>query len=316
MEYRLCKYSNNYLPALTSLIDKTFSIENTNKLGLIKWKYFNLPENEKAVCYIAFDNLKHAVGCYINIPFTTIRVGKKYKSFDCTDMCTDVNHRGKGLISQLSDCVYKEICSKHYDFSLGFSNDEGVKVDKYAKNYGYYIVGKFVRYFKLVLFRKQVTYQLIKVKQFSEGFKSANSRYFKVFKTVNYLQWRYVLKPNASYEIYKISADNKFIGYVVLRILKNRCYIYDIISKDDDKEIMTNILRAIENKALDNNVRLIIYNVLDNSYWCSLFNKYKYFKKENNKVNYYLTVKIHNHRIRKVLLLDKNNWLLMNGDIL
>jgi hypothetical protein len=72
---------------------------------------------------------------------------------------------------------------------------------------------------------------------------------------------------------------------------------------------MITILRSIENKALEHGIKIIVYNVLDNNYWKSLFNKYKYFKRTSNNINYYLTIKIHNNSIPADFVLNKENWL-------
>jgi hypothetical protein len=234
----------------------------------------------------------------------------------CTDMCTDIRHRGKGLISKLSTEVYNEVKKKKYDFSLGYSNDEGVQVDKHANNYGYIIVGKFVRYFKVVVSKKNINYKLVRTNTLDQDYYSHYSNYLRIKKDHDYLYWRYLKKPNREYDIYNIIEDNKVVGYVVLRFLKYKCYIYDIITENDDKKHMITVLRSIENKALEHNIRLVIYNVLDNDYWKTLFNKYIYLKRINNNINYYLTVKIHNNKIPIDIILNNDNWLLMNGDIL
>lgn len=316
MGYKFKKYSSLLLPSLTALLDKSFSIENSDKEGLVKWKYFDKFLKGKTITYLALDENNNVISHYTNIPFTISYSGKSFKSMICTDMCTDKKNRGKGLISQLSAKVYEEVKNKGYDFSLGFSNDAGVKVDKYASSYGYVIPGKFVRYFKFVVYRKNIQYQLIKTNNFNKELSDYTSNYLKVKKDYDYLYWRYVKKPNSEYDIYNIVNNNKIIGYVVLRFLRQKCYIYDIVTVGDDKKHMITVLRSIENKALDHGVRIIIYNVLDNNYWKSLFNKYKYFKRVNNNINYYLTVKIHNKNLPCDLILNKENWLLMNGDIL
>lgn len=316
MEYRYKKYSPPYLSSLTTLLDNSFSIENKNKKGLISWKYFDEYLNDKTITYIAIDNKHMVVSHYANLPIGVMRRKKEYNAMICTDMCTAIDHRGKGLISQLSSRVYKDVTSKGYDFSVGFSNDDGIKVDKYASNYGYKIVGRFVRYFKVVVYRKKISLRLDKTTGFTKDLYNKSSEFYKIKKDNHYLTWRYIKKPNNEYDIYNIIQDEEIVGYVVLRFVQYKCYIYDLVTKTDEKSLMITVLRSIENKAMDLGIRIIIYNVLDNSYWMNLFNRYKYFKKETNLVNYYLTIKIHNQKVNSEQLLNKENWLIMNGDIL
>lgn len=234
----------------------------------------------------------------------------------CTDMCTDVMHRGRGLISKLSNNVYEQVEKNGYDFSIGYSNDEGVKVDTFATNYNYEIIGKFVRYFKFIVRKKKTGYRLEMIHSLDRDYYSHYSKYIRIKKDHDYLFWRYFKKPNSEYEMYKIIDGEKNVGYVVLRPIRYKCYIYDIVTENDDMKHMVSVLRSIENKMYERKTRFIVYNVLDNSYWKKLFNKYKYFKRTNNTINYYLTIRIHNSKIPKEIILNKENWLLMNGDIL
>ncbi len=316
MDYKVTPYSSSHLSSLTSLLNNSFHIENKDKKGLVTWKYYDKYLKNKTISYLALDNTENVVSHYANLPVSISYFDKTYKCMICTDMCTDVKHRGKGLISQLSTRVYDKVKENNYDFSLGFSNDEGVQVDKHANNYGYIIVGKFVRYFKIVVYRKNINYKLIRTDRLDKDYYCDHSKYLRVKKDHDYLYWRYVKKPNPEYDIYNILEDNKVLGYVVLRFLKYKCYVYDIVTENDDKKHMITVLRSIENKALEHKARLIIYNVLDNNYWKALFNRYKYFKKIQNNINYYLTIKIHNDKVPKDIILDKENWLLLNGDIL
>src|SRR5258706_7065221 len=316
MDYRLIKYTPSYLTSLTTLLDKSFSIENKDKEELVKWKYFDEYLDNKTITYIALDDKNEVISHYTNIPINVVCLGTMYKAMICTDMCTDISHRGKGLISKLSSEVYKEVKDSKYDFSLGFSNDAGIKIDKNSISYGYEVVGKFVRYLKLVASRKKAAYSLIRVSSLEDNFYNSSSNFLKIRKDSSYLDWRYLKKPNSEYNVYAIKEASTIHGYVVLRFLENRCYIYDIITHSDDIKHMIKILRSIENKALDHGIRIIIYNVLDNKYWRKLFNRYKYLKKSKNKINYYATIKIHSDGISKEFILDKENWLLMNGDII
>lgn len=314
-DYKIQKFSENFLPSLTQLLDDSFSIQNENKPELVKWKYFDRFLKNKTITYIALSPKEKVISHYTNLPLSINYLHKSYQAMICTDMCTDKNYRGKGLISKLSSKVYNEVYKNKYDFSIGFSNDEGINVDKHSANYGYVIVGKFVRYFKIVLTRKKVKYLLKKTSIINKNLDNY-SKYLKINKDHDYLLWRYLRKPKSEYDVYGILEKDINVGYVVLRFINKKCYVYDIISSSQEKSDMVSILRSIENKALDHKTRLIIYNVLDNDYWKNLFNRYKYFKKTNNKINYYLTIKIHNKNLVENFILNKENWLLMNGDIL
>ncbi len=304
------KFSKKYLASLTSLLNNSFKIETPNKEKLVDWKYFDKHLNNQTITYIAVDDTDSVVSHYTNIPITVI-ADRKYKAMVCTDMCTDPKFRGQGLISQLSSRVYSEVRKQGYDFSIGFSNDQGVQVDKHSDKYGYQIIGRFVRYFKVVLLASSAQYKLVKNSNIA-GFEN-NSSYYKILKTPEYITWRYTKKPNNDYEIFDINDEEKVLGLVVLRFMNHKCYVYDIIS--DQNSDIKKTMQAIDNLAIKRLAPLIIYNVLDNNYWKKVFGPF-YFKKTYNHTNYYLTIKIHNENLDDQRLGNKENWLVMNGDIL
>lgn len=167
------------------------------------------------------------------------------------------------------------------------------------------------------MFSKKISTKLILTDSFDDNFVSGNkSDFFRIYKDKEYLNWRYKDKPNSDYSIYKIVKEEKILGYIVLRFKGYKCYIHDILVNNLDRGEMITVLRSIENKALEEGIRIIVYNVLDNLYWQKLFNRHIYFKKNNNKSNYYLTIKIHNNSVPQELVTNKDNWIIMNGDIL
>jgi predicted GNAT family acetyltransferase len=245
------------------------------------------------------------------LPSTGSTVGRR--SIRHTE--THPSHRGQGLITQLSKKVYEDVKEQGYDFTIGFSNDEGVKVDKNSRDYGYKIIGKFISYYKFIIYKKKTGFHLESTKNFLQI--PQNCSLYSISSTTDYLEWRFRKKPNHNYEQYTVldENDNK-IGIVVLRTKYGRYYVLKILAHCMQKNTIDEILKAIENLALQKGERLLIYSVLNNSFWESLFGNYRYFKKNNNSVNYYLTIKIHNQNLNKDELTDKNNWFIMNGDII
>lgn len=315
MEYKIVKYSPIYFSKLTRLLAETFSIENKNKKGLIKWKYFDPYFNKKSITYIVVDKNDNLVGHYSSMPISIQYGEKEYKTTLSTDAATDINHRGKGLMSKISAALYKKVAQKGYDFSFGYPNEVGVVMDKHSKNYGYQVIGIFVKYFKFIIFRKNTPYTLVKLNSPEKvtGITSADENFYKIKKNKEYLTWRYLKKPNNEYEVYRIVYDKKDVGYAILHFTQNKCYVLDIIAGKDIIK-MKDIVKSIENRALDRKIRLVIYNVFDNEYWKKIFG-FPYFKKAKGGVNYYFSVHTHTDTL-PANLLNKEHWFLMNGDIL
>lgn len=317
MAYNIRKYTASDLQAFTHLLHESFHIQNKDQQDLVLWKFFDNYHQNKTVTYVALDEEEQIVGQYTNMPIDVYYRNQILKAMMCIDMTTAVPHRGKGIITQLAEHVYQDVTQFGYDLSIGFSNDNGVKVDKHAKGYGYNVVGKFARYYKMISYRKKVPYHLVATQVFDDNpARIGDAPFISLAKDTEYLTWRYCKKPNTQYAIYRIQSSESFLGYVVLRFIENRCYVYDIITNSVAHEHMKIILRGIENESLARGFRLLVYHVLDNMYWKQLFNRYKYFKKSTSDTNFYLTVKLHNTNLDQAAFLDKENWLIMNGDIL
>ncbi|MEN9328538.1 MAG: hypothetical protein RI947_1346 [Candidatus Parcubacteria bacterium] len=315
MTYKILPYTTHYLRPLSSLLHDSFDIKTRDKEQFVTWKYFDSFHNNKTITYIALAEDGRVASHYTNIPIPLYRNGSVHQSMLCTDMATARAHRGKGLITQLSTNVYKKVIHNNYDCSFGFSNSEGLKIDKYSHNYGYTIVAPFSRYFKPLIRKKLTSYVLHPTENFHEDIPLTND-YWRIYKSTDYLTWRYLDKPTNDYTIYTIEEHNKIVGYVVIRFSGIRCYVYDIITPLNTHEQMVKILQSIENEALIRKKRLIIYNVLDNTYWKTLFSTANYFNKKNNSITYYLTVKTHSTQKDLSSLLDSEKWLLMGGDII
>jgi hypothetical protein len=60
------------------------------------------------------------------------------------NMAVHPDFRGRGLIKQVSQPVYDALRADGVVFGFGFSNADGVKVDRHSKGYGYQVVGRMV----------------------------------------------------------------------------------------------------------------------------------------------------------------------------
>lgn len=58
------------------------------------------------------------------------------------NMAVHPDYRGRGLVKQVSQPVYLAVVEQGGIAGVGFSNAEGVRVDRYSKGYGYQVVGK------------------------------------------------------------------------------------------------------------------------------------------------------------------------------
>jgi GNAT superfamily N-acetyltransferase len=58
------------------------------------------------------------------------------------NMAVHPGYRGRGYIKKMAAPVYESLQADGVCFGMGFSNAEGVQVDKHSKGYGYHVVGQ------------------------------------------------------------------------------------------------------------------------------------------------------------------------------
>jgi hypothetical protein len=269
--------------------------------------------NGRTVSYLAVLDSGKVIGHYTNIPIQLEYKQTTFNSMLCTDMATDIQFRGQGIISALSKRVYDDVRRNEYDMSFGYSNSEGVQMDLHSLSYGYSVVGRFVTYVKVILTAKktEITFALRDSFDLIDTLPASN--FIRIHKNREYLQWRYSDKPGNDFKIYQVNLSNKKIGYIVLRFKPNVCYVFDILVDDIHFSM---ILSALEEFALSKNYRILLLHVCDNSYWMKLLYKFGYIRQRLFSKERYLTLKIHNQRVDKELFSRSENWFLINGDIL
>ncbi len=315
MRYTIERFHPAHLASLTRLLDRSFGISNPAKEDLIRWKFFDSYHHDGTINYVALDEAGNVVSQYANFPVQLTGGCHLLRAMICADMATAPEFRGRGLISQLSRRVYDEVATCA-DVSIGFSNDEGVKVDQNANGYGYRIVGRFSRYLKPLLWKTVTPFQLSPVDRF-DVLPCQKSPLFTIHKSREYLDWRYGRKPNNDYQIYLLTQHGQFMGYVILRDSGQRCYVYDVIANTHDTAVFKQILAAMHNAILERGKRLAVYYVLANSFWRQVLTDCVLLPERFGRCNYYLTVKIHNETLAiQDRLMQAENWRLMLGDIL
>jgi GNAT superfamily N-acetyltransferase len=60
------------------------------------------------------------------------------------NMAVHPDYRGRGLVKHVSHPVYQTVVEQGGIAGVGFSNAEGIQVDRHSKSYGYQVVGKLV----------------------------------------------------------------------------------------------------------------------------------------------------------------------------
>lgn len=308
MDVELTHYHHCHFDSLVRLLDDAFQIRNPAKADLVRWKFFDAIHDDCTVMALAVAG-GEVVSQYANAPVTLADDGAPVPAMVCADMATAPQYRGRGLISRLSRMVYTEVTASGAVLSIGYSNDDGVQVDRNATGYGYLVVGRFTRYLRPVLRRLATPCHLEPVSAFDASALPCLPG-LRLHKSAEYLTWRYLRKPHMDYVVYRVMRGAETLGYAVLRDARGRCHLVDLIA-DPSRDV----LRAVHNEALRRGKRALMVYVLDNAYWRGVLRGFVRLPQYRRLGNYWLTVKPHQQTL-PVGWDTPDKWLLMGGDII
>lgn len=311
MAFSIRKLNQQDLVYLIEFLHAVFHIRNRDKTSLIKWKYFH-PFIEHAIEYGAFDGTR-LVGHYANIPIPLRYGGHVVDAMLCIDMATHPSYRGLGLISRLSEFVYRDVLHTSAALSLGFSNSQGMRVDLNARSYGYKVIGAF-RSYALMTRRGISPTRVTHTEEIDPIPFSIPDGYISIHKSQEYLKWRYHDHPGSAYELYRVSGD-AIHGYVVLRVSRFRIDIIDIALSNMQEYVVRDVIHAIQNLAAIQRKQMVVIGVLENNYWRRILKECMGVRKPM-KESHYLTVRIHNDHHIGPDIYNKEQWICMTGDIL
>ncbi|MEQ8675959.1 MAG: GNAT family N-acetyltransferase [Aggregatilineales bacterium] len=136
------------------------------------------------------------------------------------NMAVHPEYRGRGLVKQVSAPVYEQVRACNGMLGVGFSNAEGVQVDRHSKSYGYQVVGRMQSSVFLVAGESappltlQASFPDVPFRDMS----SAHSRtHWQFPKSPDYLRKRYADHPFREYHYGIWQEDEMIRGLVIYR---------------------------------------------------------------------------------------------------
>lgn len=299
MEYR--EFNQAYLNQVVNLLNICFSDKNINTSSFL-WKHYSAFFNNKSVGMVAIDK-DHicAFACFTPI-FVTNNKNIYQNFYSCAVQATHPDYRRKGVISSLTQAIEKKL--GYQAEYIGFSNNDGIKIDKFSKKIGYKILGQMTTRYVLSLPYK-TNLQIAQVdKIFAENITISN--YLGILKNSDYLKWRYLENPKNKYKYFEVKNKNVIIGYIICKNNKIKYEVSDLLVNSDNMEELNLIIKSFAMFAFLKGKIIVSYSYLPNNLWIKSFP----FLSLSKNVPIYLTIKT-----TKTDLLDINNWIIQGGDI-
>tara|TARA_B100000900_G_scaffold414104_1_gene439810 strand:- start:14908 stop:15816 length:909 start_codon:yes stop_codon:yes gene_type:complete len=198
------------------------------------------------------------VASYSLYPITVKYKNVKKDGYLCHNVMTDPDHGGRGLFTQLGK--YAISCTPSESILIGVPNENAIRGhmkvgwSEYSK-IPFYIKNNFENHtIEDVEEIQSFSFSKKQIEKFNESYD------FCVVKDADYLNWRYINRPNIKYDCYKLSDDS---GFIVLKRYEEKLHIIDY--GFNNYESFTKLLKFTENKAKEINSEII-------EFWCYSIN--------------------------------------------
>jgi hypothetical protein len=312
-----------------------------------RWFYENNPYGPASSWLVTDQKTNSVVGSTALFPRRMNLNGEKVLVGIAADFAVNREHRSLSPALKLQKAVISGCKENKAEFIYGFTNEQSQAVLLRA---GYKKLGevhrlakllrtknKLKRYlplpgtglfsipldFILAIFSKEKSYAQSKdfkiesPKRFDERFDSlweeAKCRFGVIGeRNRQYLNWKYVDNPHKKYHIFSLAEQEgeKILGFVVFYLQGNNCFVADLLCANSDfalKSLLAQFIIFLRKEKIDS-VSILILGPP------SLVKNLKAFgfhsRKENSKVLIY----IHGKSPHLPLVMNKENWFLLEGD--
>lgn len=272
-----------------SITDKSFT-----------WKHFDnfFEKKEQAVVVKDGDRVVSFV-CFT--PIEIYDGGNIETVYSCSVQATHPEYRRMGIVTKATKIIESKL-NKNTIY-MGFSNDSGVKIDKYSKNINYEILGKMkTSYFLPFISKTNLTHNVIDF--IPKEANSLNSNLLSIYKDHNYLNWKYIKNPKGKFIYLEIKKSGVTVALVILKKVDLKMEISLVITNKID--LITCIFKEVFNFSIFQGAVLCSFSYLDNCIWRNVLPKFKV----SRPIEMYFTLKSSKQKYLKL-----NNWFIQGGDI-
>lgn len=235
-------YSKQYLENIISLFNKTFGHTLTKEYW--NWRFENNSFG-KPIIRLCFDD-ERLIAVYLVHPIKLEIENYEERAVFSMFTMTDPEYSGRGIITKLANEVFDIAKKEGFAYAIGFANENSRHV--FTKKLGFRElavmqemtldlpcdISSQLKYEKINFFDNEFS-------DFYEQIKKEHS-FIMIPRKKEYLNWRFFLNPDNTYECYKIIHKNKLAGYFVLKNYHGeKGHIVDFLTKNEP-DIFANVL--------------------------------------------------------------------------
>jgi hypothetical protein len=207
-------------------LDRLVETHRWNRRNLKNWywKYNGNNPFGKAMIWVAEEN-KKVVATFSAIPLDYNINGKTVKGSCSIAMIVHPTYQNKGLIKFVADKLFEDAKFNKIKFIYGYPNQNAYQIHK--KFFSYEDVSVQKMFYKKIkknisILRKR-NFDFIEVKKFPNEINKfllrvRNQHKVYLKRNLNFLNWRYIERPDYKYKVFIVKKEKKIFGYFVLKI--------------------------------------------------------------------------------------------------
>ncbi len=232
-------------------LDQAVEIHPWNRRTIENWYWKFTGDNPAgaAINFVAEDQ-GEIVACFSVLPIWYWIDGKKIRGSHSIGMIVKPELQNRGLIVFVADKVLKEVEAEKLPFTYGYPNENAYELHK-----------KFLKYEDIAmqpLLERRIEdpsempnqtfstgLEFRKIEKFDESVDLLWDQVKNQFKAIvirnaDFLNWRYMARPDVSYYAYGAYDHNKLVGYCVLKLYQEdkilRGHFLDLFTIPGEKE--------------------------------------------------------------------------------
>ena len=228
-----------------------------NRRNLVNWmwKFKGANPAGKALVWVAEDK-KNILATFAAIPIMYFVEGQVTKGSHSIAMIVDPKWQNKGLIKYVADKLINNVVEEKFAFTYGYPNDKAYELHKQLLGYKDISNQEFY-YYNFSKNEKNIKPNTLdnlifkEIKSFDVAVDKLWDSIKKKFKVVlirnkEFLNWRYVGRPDLKYFSFGLFEKEKLLGYCVLKIYKEdkilRGHFLDIFTDPENKKVFHDLI--------------------------------------------------------------------------
>ena len=316
-----------------------------------RWKYQDNPAGASRIWVADHDG--KIVGQYPLI-IINMKIGEEIiKGSQNVDLMTHLDYRRQGMFFTLAKKALNEAGKEGINITYGFPNEPAYPghlksgwfdvcslrvltkplnlrnlLKKRIKNNsllkictitGSIVVGIFYRTKKTLEIEGLTITKIVSFDNRINDFWNKISRDYKIIvvRDKEYLNWRYINRPDTNYTIFLAEEEEEICGYIVLWYQKEEelssGHIIDIIAPLDRPEVINSLLSVAIKYFKEKKVDGIFCQIAADKKTLKIFRKNGFIRKRFRRGSKYI-VRINSPKIEGEYLKDKKNWFIQLGD--